>query len=243
MKHTVPSTILSVALMTVFLMPLASADDLRPVEARLNELKEQSAQNVPPAVIEAGLKGIEEMIKAGISDRALHTGDSMPSFTLSDANGNMVKSGDLLSKGPMVLVFYRGAWCPFCNIYLHSIQEYVDEIEALGGTLVAISGESPDNTLTVAQKNELTFTVLSDPNFDVARSFKIVYEMPTVVNDVILELGFDLTKYYGTDKPELPLSATYIIDREGIIKYAFLDPDYKKRAEPNDLLAELKKLQ
>ena len=242
MKHDIPATILSAALVTAFLIPLASADDMRPVEARLNELKEQSAQNVPPAVIEAGLKGIEEMIKAGIVDKALHAGASMPSFTLSDARGKKVRSDDLLSKGPMVLVFYRGAWCPFCNIYLQSIQGYVEQIEALGGTLVAISGESPDSTLTVEQKNELTFTVLSDPNFDVARSFNIVYEMPKVVNDVILELGFDLTKYYGTEKAELPLSATYVIDRDGMITYSFLDPDYKKRAEPNDLIAELKKL-
>lgn len=217
-------------------------DAPRPVEGQLLELTKQAEQSAPPEVIEAGKQGTRELRSSGIVDKALNVGASIPSFTLSDAHGRQVKSADLLEDGPMVLVFYRGAWCPFCNLYLRSIQEYLPQIKEQGATLVAVSGETPDNTLSVEEKNELTFTVLSDPNFDVAREFGIVYEMPRVTNDAILKLGFDLTKYYSTKKPELPLSATYVIDRKGKITYAFLDPDYKKRAEPADILAALSRM-
>jgi peroxiredoxin len=220
----------------------ASPDGDRPVEAQLQQLEEESDKSTPPAVLEAGRKGTAELVQNRIIDLALQVGDTVPTFKLSNARGETVSSLDLLSKGPIVLVFYRGAWCPFCNLYLRSLQRYVPQFEKHGASLVAISGENPDNTLTVEQKNELTYTVLSDPGFNVARDFGVVYEMPTVTNDAILELGFDLSQYYGTDKAELPLSATYVIDQDGKIVYAFLDPDYKRRAEPADLLEALSDL-
>lgn len=221
----------------------AASGSSRPVEAKLNALKKQSDERTPPEVLEAGRKGTEQLRASGLLEQALGEGDTMPAFSLADAHGKTVAGADLLADGPVVLVFYRGAWCPFCNLYLQSLQGYLLQFREQGASLVAISGENPDNTLTVEQKNELTFTVLSDPNFDVARSFGIVYEMPEVTNDAILKLGFDLTEYYGTAKAELPLSATYVIDRDGSIVYAFLDPDYKKRAEPADLLQALAGLQ
>jgi len=201
-----------------------------------------AATPVPPEVLEAGRKGLEELIASGILETALNVGASAPSFTLSDAHGAMISSADLLARGPMVLVFYRGAWCPFCNFYLRTLQEYLPQFESHDATLVAVSGESPDGSLAVEQENALKFVVLSDPRFEAARRFRIVYEMPKVVNDAILKLGFDLAKYYGTEKAELPLSATYVIDRAGTIRYAFLDPDYHRRAEPSDLLEALARL-
>ena len=212
----------------------------RPVEAKLNQLRIESDGQVPPHLLAAGRKGTEELISRGIAKKALQKGGTMPRFRLTDAMGKRVQSGALLSKGPLVLVFYRGAWCPYCNLYLQSIQEFLPQIEKLGASLVAVSGEPPDKSLSVAQRNALSFTVLSDPKFELARKFGIVYEMPKVVNDAILEFGFDLKKYYSTDRAELPLSATYVIDTKGKIVYAFLDPDYKKRAEPADVIAALK---
>ena len=223
MRRTFHAFILPAALALLCLIPAARADQeeaagsdmSRPVEAKLNALSQQSEQSAPPELIEAGRKGTEELIRSGLVERALNEGDAIPPFSLSNAHGKQVTSAGLLAEGPMVLVFYRGAWCPFCNIYLQSLQGYLPKIRELGASLVAISGENPDNSLTVEQKNKLTFTVLSDPDFDVARSFGIVYEMPKVTNDAILKLGFDLKKYYSTDKAELPLSATSGIDRGG----------------------------
>lgn len=214
----------------------------RPVEAELNDLAEKSNKRTPPELIETTRKSNEELEKSGILKRALNVGAVMPSFKLTDAHDQLINSADILAKGPIVIVFYRGAWCPYCNLYLRSMQKYLPEIQSRGASLIAISGESPDNSLSVEQKDNLKFTVLSDPNLTVARQFGIVYEMPKALDDAYTSRGLDLRKYYKTEKAELPLSATYVVDRAGKITFAFLDVDYKHRAEPADILAALAKL-
>jgi peroxiredoxin len=213
----------------------------RPVEALLKARAEQSSQKTPADFKKASREGLEELIRSGITTTALDVGDKMPLFELPDAHGKMVSSNDLLSDGALVIVFYRGAWCPYCNLYLHALQEYLPEFESLGASMVAISGEPPDRSLEVEQKDSLTYPVLSDTALIASRKFGIVYEVPQVIQKVMSERGFDLKTYYGTDKAELPLSATYVVDRNGKIIFAFLDPDYKLRAEPADILAALKK--
>ncbi len=220
----------------------ATMAESRPVEAQLRTLTEASAKNAPPEFTEASRQAFEQLDASGITETALNVGDTAPSFELSDGRGVMVRSADLLAQGPIALVFYRGAWCPYCNVYLHALQEYVPQFKALGASLVAVSGESPDSTLSVEQKNTLTFTVLSDPQFETARRFGIVYEQPAVVNEFYQEFGLELASYYGNAKPELPLSATYVIDRDGIIRYAYLDTDYHRRAEPSDVLKAIETL-
>ena len=217
------------------------ATESHPVEAELNDMAEKSKKRTPPELIETSRKSNEELINSGILKRALNVGATMPSFALADAHGKTQTSTDLLAKGPIVIVFYRGAWCPYCNLYLRSMQKYLPEIEAKGASLVAISGESPDNSLSVEQKDGLKFTVLSDHNLTVARKFGIVYEMPKMLDEAYATRGLDVKKYYKTEKAELPLSATYVVGRDGKITYAFLDVDYTHRAEPADVLAALTK--
>lgn len=212
----------------------------RPVEAMLKARAEQSSQKSPAEFKEASRQGLEELVRSGISKTALNVGDKMPAFELPDAHGQMVSSDELLADGALVIVFYRGAWCPYCNLYLHALQEYVPEFESLGASMVAISGEPPDRSLEVEQKDSLTYPVLSDTALIASRKFGIVYEVPQVIQKVMTERGFDMKKYYGTDKAELPLSATYVVDKNGEIIYGFLDPDYKLRAEPADIIAALK---
>lgn len=214
----------------------------RPVEKKLKQMADESGKVVPPEILAAGEKGLKQLIESGITKTALTVGDTAPSFNLPDAHGKIINSRELLAKGPVVLVFYRGAWCPFCNLYLSSLRPYVSEFETLGATLVAVSGESPDRSLEVSQGDSLNFHVLSDTGLVASRKFGIVYEVPAVIQDAVLKLGFDMKKYYNTSKAELPLSATYLIDKKGKIEYAFLEPDYKLRAEPEDLIAVLKKL-
>ncbi len=179
---------------------------------------------------------------ADAAKNALNVGAKMPAFTLGDINGKVVKSDDLLKRGNLVVVFYRGAWCPFCNLYLRKLQENLSQIKAQGANLVAISVENPDRSLTVTQKNKVEFTVLSDPNFDVARKFGIVYEMPKDTSELYKSRGLDVAKYNSMEKAELPLSATYIVNSKGKIVYAFLDPDFKKRSEPAVIIETLSKI-
>ena len=184
----------------------------------------------------------EELRASGILEKALNVGGEMPAFMLKDAFDKEISSKKLLEEGHLIIVFYRGAWCPFCNIYLRGLQRHLPEFKAQNANLVALSVEPTNKSLAIAQKNKLNFTVLSDPNLDVARTFGIVYEMPKVTNDAILEVGFDIAKYNNMDKAELPLSATYVVSKEGKVAYAFLEPNYKKRADPKDILGTLRKL-
>lgn len=173
---------------------------------------------------------------------ALNVGAKMPAFTLKDSFGKDVSSRDLLKKGNLVVVFYRGSWCPFCNAYLHKLQGRLADITSAGGNLVAISVENPDASMAVAKKNEVQFTVLSDPNLDTARKFGIVYQLPDTTNTAYKSRGLDVAKHNAMTLPELPLAVTYIIDRKGKIVYAFLETDYKKRAEPDVIIENLKKI-
>jgi peroxiredoxin len=150
----------------------------RPVEALLKARAEQSSQKTPDDFKAASRQGLEELVRSGISKTALNVGDKMPTFELPDAHGKTVSSVDLLADGALVIVFYRGAWCPYCNLYLHSLQEYLPEFESLGASLVAISGEPPDRSLEVEQKDSLTYPVLSDTALLASRKFGVVYEVP-----------------------------------------------------------------
>ena len=173
---------------------------------------------------------------------ALNVGAKMPSFSLKDSNGKTVNSDDLLKQGNLVVVFYRGSWCPFCNLYLRNLQKNLAQIKAAGGNLVAVSVENPDNSLSVSKKNELGFTVLSDPGLTVARKFGIVYQMPSETDELYKSKGLDVAKHNEMEKAELPLSATYVINRKGEIVYAFLESDYKQRAAPEVIIETLSKI-
>jgi peroxiredoxin len=180
---------------------------------------------------------VEDAVK-----NALKNGDTMPAFSLPDSKNKTVTSEALLKESNLVVVFYRGGWCPFCNTYLKKLQDQNDKIEAAGGKLVAISAENPDDSLTTEQKHNLTFHVLSDKNLDFARRFGLVYELPATTDEKYQEMGIDLVSSNDMEKPELPISATYIVNKESKIVYSFVNPDYKKRLEPETIISELEKL-
>jgi peroxiredoxin len=173
---------------------------------------------------------------------ALKAGAKMPAFVLEDSTGKTVSSKHLLKAGNLVVVFYRGSWCPYCNLYLRNLQKRLPEIVEAGGTLVAISVETPDDSMSVAKKNELNYTVLSDPGLGVARRFGIVYQMQPETDAQYKTRGLDVAKHNAMAKPELPLGATYVVSRKGKITYAYIENDYKKRAEPDVIIENLKKL-
>lgn len=179
---------------------------------------------------------------SGILDQTLKVGDTIPDFTLPNATGQTVNIHDLLAQGSVVIAFYRGGWCPYCNLELKALQNALNSIQETGATLVAISPETPDNSLTTQEKNELTFPVLSDMDNQVARQFGLVFKLPTSLRPIYEGFGIDLAAYNGNDHFELPIPATYVVQSNGEIVYAFADVDYTKRAEPSDVVNALKKL-
>ena len=140
-----------------------------------------------------------------------------------------------------MLTWYRGGWCPYCNLTLRALQQALPEIKAQGATLLTLTPEVPDESLSTAEKNELEFEVLSDVHNKVGKLYGVVFKLEENVAQAY-QNGFNLHAYNGDDSDELPMGATYIIGTNGIIKWAFLDADYRNRAEPSDIVNELKKL-
>lgn len=203
--------------------------------------KSQFRASASPEILRVYAEGIEAVRESGVTSEAINVGDRAPEFTLPDANGRPVSLSGVLAQGPAVVVWYRGGWCPYCNLTLKAYQERLGEIEAAGARLVAISPETPDHSLDTAQKNELAFTVLSDTGNAVARRYGVVFSLTGEVHENYNQ-NFRLDDWNGQKSGELPLAATYVIDRQGIVRYAFLDADYTARADPSEVLAALKRL-
>jgi peroxiredoxin len=207
----------------------------------LKEFEDGVKSSMPQEFLNILNQGIDDLTAGGLEESAVKEGDKMPSFELKNALGELVSSDELLKKGPLVISFYRGGWCPFCNLELRALQSVLPDIESEGGVLVAISPELPDNSLSTSEKNELTFPVLSDLNNGVARQFGIVFELPEAVEDLYKnKFGVDLPALNGTEKFELPVPATFVAGTGGIIKYANVNVNYMQRTEPADVVAALK---
>ncbi|KAH7409033.1 thioredoxin-like protein [Cadophora sp. MPI-SDFR-AT-0126] len=168
--------------------------------------------------------------------KAIKVGDTLPSFKLSDAFGNEVSSSTLLAKGPLLVNFYRGEWCPFCNLSLRALQKHLSEFESKGVTLVAITCEVPKQALSTTEKNELKFPVLSDLGTKYARELGLLFPMPYYMRPVFDIFGVDFKARNRDDSFVLPVPATLLVDQKGVVRNAFVEPEYHKRAEPESLL-------
>ncbi len=183
---------------------------------------------------------INQLRNGTLSRTMLKVGDQSPTIVLENAQGKIVDVAALLCSGPVIVSFYRGGWCPYCNLELRAFQEVLVDIHGLGASLVAISPEKPDETLSTAEKNALTFEVLSDVGQKVGRAFGLVYEFTDELKNVYREFNLDIPALNGQPNEwALPVSATYVVDCDGSILYAYTDVDYRDRADPDEILAFL----
>ena len=185
---------------------------------------------------------IEDVRSSGLANRAKAVGTVAPDFSLLDAFGSSVSLRELLAVGPIVLSFYRGEWCPFCNFELHALQEVLPQIQALGATLVAVSPEKPDFGAIATEKHKLTFPVLSDAGNQVARQYGLVYQVSEDQKTMSLNMfQLDIAARNADGSWELPIPATFVIDPNSTIRFAHVDPDYMLgRADPQSILAALR---
>lgn len=178
---------------------------------------------------------------SGLAARALKVGDAAPDFILPDVHGDPVRLRALLDQGPVVVVFYRGGWCPYCNLHLRGFQRRLPAFRELGATVVAISPQLPDNSLSTKEKDELAFPVLSNVGNKIARQFGIVFELNDKLVELYRKFGHALEDFNGTDSSrELPVPGTFLLDGEGIIRLAHADVDYTRRLDPDDVIEVLK---
>lgn len=166
-----------------------------------------------------------------------NAGDPAPGFSLPAAAGGTVTLADELAKGPAILVFYRGGWCPYCNLELRAYQRILPEIEAAGARLIAVSPQAPDGSLSTAEKNGLGFAVLSDVGSHAARAFNVAFDLPEPLIGLYRRFGHDLPVLNGAGDWRLPVPATFVIGRDGRIVLAHVETDYRFRLEPAAALA------
>lgn len=210
------------------------------LKAELDAFRADFMANVPAEIREAMERADMELAASDVLQHALRAGDKVPDFRLPDARGGFVRLDDLLAKGPAVLSFYRGGWCPYCNLELHSLQKVLPEITSFGAELVAISPQTPDGSLSTAEKNELAFSVLSDVGSATAKAFGIAFDLSEELRPIYTRFGHALPDQNGDESWTLPIPATYVVDRDGAIALAFLDVDYRNRLEPAEIIAALR---
>jgi peroxiredoxin len=205
------------------------------LEARLA----QAVAGRAPDVAAAYAEGLERVRAAGIAEHALGVGEAAPDFTLPDATGRPVGMRDLIAHGPLIICFYRGGWCPYCDLELRTYEELLPACVAAGVGVVAIGPEVPDVALRTAEERSFTFPLLADVGNVVARAFRLVHDLTPEVRAIYARQGFDLPTRTAQppDGLTLPLPATYVVDGRGIVRFAFVAADYSERAEPADVLA------
>jgi peroxiredoxin len=210
------------------------------ISEQSEQLKATAAEHLPAEVIDVFDRSIQGLLDQGIPAEVVAVGETLASFTLNDASGEQVELDQLLETGPVVIVFYRGGWCPYCNLALRTYQqELLPQLAAYDARLVAISPQSPDQSLTTVEKANLEFTVLSDPGSRVAQEIGIVFQQADEVLAAQRTLGLDLALVNAEGSTRLPRPTVLIIDQNRTVRFVDVQPDYTARTEVTDILTAL----
>lgn len=201
----------------------------------LNNFREEFLKTAPKEVVSEMNKAQEELLKNEVGKKALGAGDTFPDFKLNNSLGKEVSFKDLVSQNKYLIIsFYRGGWCPYCNLELKALQNELETFKSLGAELVAITPEKPDHSLTTSEKNDLSFQVLSDVGSMLAQKLNISFELPENLKPLYAQFGIEVDKRNGDFS--LPIPSTFIVSHEGEIIFRFLDLDYTKRLDPKEIV-------
>jgi peroxiredoxin len=197
--------------------------------------------SVPHSVIETMHRATAELIASRAASRAKKAGDFAPSFSLKDPEGNVVSSNMLLKKGPLVVSFYRGVWCPYCNMELQALEAAKPQFDKYGASLVAISPQTVPNCRKSMRQNKLSFPILSDVKGKVGAAFGLRFELPDYLVELYKALKNDLPAFNDDPGWTLPMPARYVIGQDGTILYSEVNPDYTHRPEPEEMIPVLQR--
>jgi peroxiredoxin len=219
---------------------MISKQPVETLQQQIEAFQAQLAKQLPAEMLSELAKSSAALMQTGIAQQSVKAGEQAPDFTLPDVFGNEVTLSELLKQGPVVVTFYRGEWCPYCNLQLRAYQRILPQIQSLGATLVAISPQTPDHSLSTVEKKELTFIVLSDAGNKVARTYRIVFTLEESIRPLYTTIGSDLPTFNSDASWELPMPATFLVAQDGTVRLAFVAEDYTRRLEPADLLDGLR---
>lgn len=214
----------------------------QPLQDSIKAFQNDFLPNVPEATMSVVMSEQNTLMNNGIAESAIDIGSRFPDFCLANAHNEMHNLDEFLASGPVVISFYRGAWCPYCNLEIKALQDSLPEIEATGARLIAITPQTPDKSDDQVTKDTLTFEVLSDIGNRLAKQCGLVFTLPEKLRPIYAAWQIDIPDHNGDDSFELPIPATYILDRDGIIRYAFVNMDYTQRLEPLVIIEQLSQL-
>ncbi len=233
---------------TALLAPqtLMAADTLPNYADSLTAFKQEQAKTAGPkiraedkAIMARATRDLTEQLP----DPGLKVGDQAPDFTLNNALGKPVNLYAQLAQGPVILSFYRGAWCPYCNLQLHGLRASLPHFEKHQAQLIAVTPQTPDKSLEQVKKDDYPFEILSDLDSKVMKAYDLYFEVPADLNDLYQRnFGLDIAVYNGPGRYVLPVPGTFVIDRDGTVRAAFAETDYTRRMEPVDIVATLENL-
>jgi peroxiredoxin len=210
---------------------------------QLNERLEEQAAKAPPGVIDRIKAAQDEVTEAGTAP-GLEIGDVAPNFVLPDATGKPVSLYERLEKGPVILSFYRGEWCPYCNLELKALQEILPDLRKQAASLIAVSPQTPDDAMTLSEKQNLEFDVVSDADQHVIRDYRVRYHVPDAVQEISLQvMKTDVSEKNADRSWNLPVPATFIIDTDRVIRAHHVSTHYMdSRMEPSEILEALEEI-
>ncbi|OYZ23254.1 MAG: hypothetical protein B7Y39_05545 [Bdellovibrio sp. 28-41-41] len=206
---------------------------------QLGAMKEASGNMVPADKKEKMMAFAQSLESKHLEKKAPKVGQKLKPFSLTDSVGNVVSLKELIKTGPVMIAFYRGSWCPYCNAQLNDLRNRIDELKSKNITVVAISPDNPEITSGVAEQKKLPFVILSDKDNKYARSLGLVFSVPDDLKKIYMEFGIDLQKSQGNNSWELPLTATFLVGKDGKIIYSFVNSDYTKRADISEIIKVL----
>lgn len=214
----------------------AAAEGYATLQAELDAITAQRRRLVQPERLARIDSEYAKLVEQGVGGDTLRAGDVAPAFELPDSDGKPVSSAELLQRGPLVVVFFRGRWCPYCVTQLEAMERWLPELKAAGTSLVAISPQNQKHSYLTKEQHGLTYPVLSDAGAELAKGFGLAFEVPPSLQEIYLQILVNLVVYNGAKGWTLPVPAVYVVAPNGRIAWAFSDPDYTRRAEPTDVL-------
>ena len=212
---------------------------MQSLKKEIDTYKAAMKDKVPAEVRDIMARCTADLIAAGVGKHALKAGDIMPDFELPNQRGEMKRLYDYLAVSPVVLNIYRGGWCPYCNMEMKALHDVLPQIQASGARLVGMAPETPGKAATTAERNELAIDILSDSGNRVAEMLGLVFELPEALRPIYQKFGIDLPAYNGDNSFKLPVPATYIIRKDGVIVHDFVNVDYTQRLEPSEIIEKL----
>jgi len=182
---------------------------------------------------------VSQLARAETAGQALKVGDSMPPFMLPNATGRLIVSDELLAKGPLVVTFFRGSWCPYCQLTLEALERALPRIHAAGAELVALTPDTGHYLADTKTGRRVNPEILSDVDGAVGLQFGVLFPAPAIYRDLLAGFGVDLGERHGNDRWFIPMPGTFVVDRKGILRYAFVSADFTRRAEPEEIIQVL----